>query len=52
MRRQFLGSRRVMFWNRLSVMFILARQTKSSVLKDENVGAKDAVTTLYIFQVL
>ena len=42
-----------MFWNRLSVMMsTLARQTKSSVLKDQNVGAKDAVATLYIFQVL
>lgn len=53
MRRQFLGSRGVMFWNRLSVMMsTLASQTKSNILKDQNVGAMDAVTTLYLFQVL
>lgn len=50
MRRHFLGS---LFWNRLSVMMsTLARQTKSNVLKDQNTGAMDAVTTLYFFQVL
>lgn len=53
MRRQFLDSRGVMFWNRLSVMIsTLARQTKTSGLKDQNVGAKDALSILYIFQVL
>jgi len=42
-----------MFWNRLSVMMsTLPRQTKTSGLKDQNGGAKDAVSTPYILQVL
>lgn len=53
MRRQFLDSRGVMFWNGLSVMMsILERQTKSVGLKDQNVGAKSALATLHIFQAL
>lgn len=34
------------------MMSTLARQTKSSLPKDQNIGAKDAVATLHIFLIL
>lgn len=53
MRRQFVCTREVMFWCRLSVVMpALARQTKSRVLKDQNVSGKGTVAILHVFQVL